>query len=62
MYNVIWELRTAHGYTLRRLEELSGVSKTEINNIENGKINPTVATLRLLAAALGVELTELLKV
>lgn len=62
MYNVIWELRTAHGYTLRQLEELSGVSKTEINNIENGKINPTVATLRLLAAALGVELTELLKV
>ena len=56
MYSVVWELRTAHGYTLRQLEEISGVSKTEINNIENGKTNPTVATLQLLANALEVEL------
>lgn len=58
----VWELRTSKGYTLRKLEELSGVSKTEINDIENGKANPTVATLLLLAAGLGVELTELLQV
>ena len=62
MYSVVWELRTAHGYTLRQLEEISGVSKTEINNIENGKTNPTVATLQLLANALEVELIELLRV
>lgn len=62
MYSVVWELRTAHGYTLRQLEEISGVSKTEINNIENGKTNPTIATLQLLANALEVELIELLRV
>lgn len=62
MDNVLWELRTAHGYTLRQLEEISGVSRTEINNIENGKVNPTIATLQLLATALEVELIELLKV
>jgi len=62
MSYTIWELRTAQGLTLRELEELSGVSKTEINNIENGKANPTIATLQLLAAGLQVELAELLRV
>lgn len=38
-YN-LWQIRTAKGYSLRELEELSGVSKTTINNIENGKANP----------------------
>lgn len=58
----LWELRTAKGYSLRTLEELSGVSKTEINDIENGKINPTIETLQLLAAALEVELSDLFTV
>ena len=44
---------------MRELEELSGVSKTTINNIENGKANPTMDTLLLLAKALGVELSDL---
>jgi putative transcriptional regulator len=59
-YN-LWQIRTAKGYSLRELEELSGVSKTTINNIENGKANPTIETLRLLAAALEVELFDLLE-
>lgn len=59
-YN-LWQIRTAKGYSLRELEELSGVSKTTINNIENGKANPTIENLRLLAAALEVELFDLLE-
>lgn len=59
--NLIWEKRTAYGYTLRQLEKISGVSRTEINNIENGKVNPTIVTLQLLATALEVELMELLE-
>ncbi len=55
----VWQLRTAKGYSLRELEEISGVSKTTINNIENGKANPTIETLRLLAKALNVELSAL---
>ena len=58
----LWELRTAKGYSLRALEELSGVSKTEINDIENGKTNPTIETLQLLAVALEVELSDLFTV
>lgn len=55
----VWQLRTAKGYSLRELEEISGVSKTTINNIENGKTNPTIETLLLLAKALDVELSAL---
>ena len=58
----VWELRTAQGYTLRQLEEISGVSKTEINDIENGKTNPTIETLLLIAKGLQVELSELFRV
>ena len=57
-YKVL-QLRTAKGYSLRELEEISGVSKTTINNIENGKANPTIETLLLLAKALDVELSAL---
>ena len=55
----VWQLRTAKGYSLRELEELSGVSKTIINSIENGRANPTMETLLLLAKALDVELSAL---
>lgn len=55
----VWQLRTAKGYSLRELEEISGVSKTTINNIENGKANPTIETLLLLAKALDVEISAL---
>lgn len=57
----VWQLRTAKGYSLRELEKISGVSKTTINNIENGKANPTIETLLLLAKALDVELSALLE-
>lgn len=59
-YN-LWQIRTAKGYSLRELETLSGVSKTEINDIENGKANPTIETLHLLATALNVGLFDLLE-
>ena len=62
MVFALWELRNARQLTLRQLEEKSGVSKTQINAIENGKANPRVDTLELLAAALEVDITALFKV
>ena len=62
MEYVLYELRIERGYTLRQLQEKSGVSKTQINQIENGKANPTIETLELLAKALGVNLPELFRV
>jgi len=37
------------------------VDKGYISNIENGKKNPTIATIQKLADALGVSANELLK-
>ncbi len=55
----LYELRSAAGLTITQLADLSGVSKSQINHIENGKGNPTVMTICLLAEALNVEPSEL---
>ena len=39
----------------------TGIDKAMISNIENGKTNPTLATITKLAKALGVSADELLK-
>lgn len=54
-----WEARTVKGITLKQLEELSGVSKTALNNIENGKTSPTLHQLEAIAKALDVKITDL---
>lgn len=43
------------------LARLLEVGKGYISNIENGKKNPTLATIRRLAGALGISADELLK-
>lgn len=43
------------------LARLLEVDKGYISNIENGKKNPTLATIQRLAEALGVPADELLK-
>ena len=56
---LLWELRTSKGLTLKKLEERSGVSKSEINAIENAKVSPRLDTLKLLADALGCCICDL---
>lgn len=50
----IYELRTQQNMSVRDLAEKSGVSKSQVNNIENGLKHPTVYTLCLLSLALSV--------
>lgn len=38
-----------------------GVSRGFVSNLENGKTNPTLATITRLASAIGVTTDELLK-
>ncbi len=47
--------RKQNAMTVRMLEAHSGVSKTQILNIENGTNLPTLPTLCKLAAALQVD-------
>lgn len=56
---LLWNVRTQKGYTLKQLEKLSGISKSTIDNIENGITSPTLYQLEHLAKALDVKITDL---
>ena len=53
-------LRKARGLSKNRLAQLAGISQTHISDIEAGKKNPTVETLRRICDALGISLIEFL--
>jgi transcriptional regulator with XRE-family HTH domain len=52
-------LRNARGWSLARLGQLSGVSRSMLSEIERNEANPTVAVALAIARALGVSLNEL---
>lgn len=51
----IYEKRTEKNMSARQLAMLSGVSHTEINNIESEKKHPNILTLCRIAEALKAE-------
>lgn len=54
-----WNVRTEKGLTLMELAKKSGLGKSTLNNIENGKVSPTLFQLELIAIALDVKITDL---
>ena len=46
-----WEARTEKGLTLMELAKKSGLGKSTLNNIENGKVSPTLFQLEMIAIA-----------
>lgn len=54
-----WKARCKKNLSLKRLEELTGICKTTLNNIENGKNSPTLKQLEAIAKALDVRMTDL---
>lgn len=46
------------GLTLEKLSELSGISRNNINLIEQGKIEPQILTLRKLSEVLGYNMSD----
>ena len=56
---LLWEMRTSKGFTLMKLAEKSGIGKSTLNNIENGKVSPTLFQLEMIAIALDVKITDL---
>lgn len=56
---LLYQIRTKRNLTLRQLSEQSGVSKTEINLIENGKVIPKIDVICKLASALGIRVWDL---
>ena len=55
----LWEIRTAKGLKLEAEAAVTGVSKSTLNNIENGKTSPTLANLEKIAKGLGCRISEL---
>lgn len=55
----IRELREAKGWGQRELAERSGVSQSAISDIENGKRDPSIKTVKKVAIALGVTILDL---
>ena len=59
MQILLWQERTKRNLTIMQLAEISGVSKSQINAIENGKVSPRLDTLESLAVGLGVDICDL---
>lgn len=55
----VWELRNEKGLSLHQLADMSQLSKSHINEVENGHAMPTIDTLCKLANALGVKVEDL---
>jgi transcriptional regulator with XRE-family HTH domain len=52
-------LRKKKALSQEELAYRSGISYNSLNTIENGKVNPTIATAFALADGLGVHIKEL---
>jgi len=54
-------IRTEKGISQGDIARALEMDKSFVSNIENGKTNPTLATITKLAKAIGVSTDELLK-
>ena len=54
-------IRTAKGISQGEISRKLEVDKSFVSSIENGKTNPTLATIAKIAKAIGVSVGELMK-
>jgi len=54
-------IRTEKGISQGDIVRKLGMPKSFVSNIENGKTNPTLATIAKLAKAIGVSVGELMQ-
>ena len=54
-------IRTEKGISQNKIARTLGIDRAFISNIENGKTNPTLATIAKIAKAIGVSVGELMK-
>ena len=54
-----WQARIKKHLTLIQLAAMTGISKSTLNNIENGRTSPTLNQLEAIANALDVRITDL---
>lgn len=54
-----WKVRSRKSVTLVQLSALTGISKSTLNNIDNGRVSPTISQLEAIAKALGCRISDL---
>ncbi|GAB6170041.1 hypothetical protein JCM1393_25010 [Clostridium carnis] len=54
-----WNARIEKQLTLIQLEALTNISKSTLNNIENGKVFPRIDQLEKIAKATGKHISDL---
>lgn len=54
-----WQARNSKKVTLIELSRSTGISKSTLNNIDNGKVSPTMQQLEKIAKALGCRISDL---
>ena len=54
-----WQARRNKNLTLIKWATVTGLSKSTLNNIETGKVAPTLDELEAIAKALNVKITDL---
>ena len=59
--NKLYEVRTERGYSIRRLSQLTGISKSHIAKIEAYESIPSICIAYTLARALDVEVDYLFR-
>lgn len=50
------DARKSSGLTQKELSEKTGIAQADISKLENGSANPSLRTLRRIAAGLGMQL------
>ena len=55
----LWQIRNGKQITLKELEELTGIPKSTLNDIENGKVSPNLRTLEQIAKTTGCKINDL---
>ena len=55
----IWEARSKKGISLVELSKRTGISKSALNNYENGKRMPDIRQMELIAIALDTSISNL---
>jgi len=55
------QIRVEKNISLRKLSEITGISKGHLSRIENGETMPTILTIERIAVALKVDSKKLYK-
>lgn len=56
---LLWNIREEKGLTLDKLADMSGVSRSTLQRIENSEVSPTMNTMEKLAKALNIRISDL---